>query len=157
VKWQSVVATQKLGKRSPDWADRPVPAARRLVKEPTTAHKTPVGIKLAQGTTILHTPPSDLNSANCQTSHHQLGPKDSMCLGRRPVDWLWRIPMVDASVSCQRARGRIRLHKVQSVPHCTTIWHRVCIIWTLKLEVAVVANGGPRLAVSCCSHALLGR
>jgi hypothetical protein len=65
--------------------------------------------------------------------------------------------MVDASVSCQRARGRIRLHKVQNVPRCTTIWHRMCTIWTLKLEVAVVANEGPRLAVSSFSHALLGR
>jgi hypothetical protein len=37
------------------------------------ADNTPVGIKLAQGTTILQISPSDHNSANCQASHHQLG------------------------------------------------------------------------------------
>lgn len=117
--------------------------------------------KLAQGTTTFKILPSDQSSANCQASHHQIGsqrpPTDSMCLGRRPVDWSWRSPMVDASVSCQRARGRIRPHKEQIVPRCTTIWHGMCAIWRLKLEVAVVANGGPRLDVSCFSHALLGR
>lgn len=86
----------------------------------------------------------------------QRPPASSVCLGRRPVYWSWRSPMVNASVSCKRVRRRIRPRKVQIVPRCTTIWHRMCAIWTLKLEVAVVANGGPRLHVSCCSHALLG-
>jgi hypothetical protein len=111
--------------------------------------------KLAQGTTIVAILSADQSSANRQVSHHQIGsqrpPAGSVCLGRRPVDWSWRSPMVNASVSCQRVRRRIRPQKGQIVPRCTTIWHRMCAIWTLKLEVAVVANGGPRLDVSCCS------
>lgn len=119
--------------------------------------------KLAQGTTVFTSPFRPELGQLPSVSPSNWVPKTSkgsMCLGRRPVDWLWRNPMVDASVSCQRARGRISLQRVLIVPRCTTIWqkwHQVCTIWTLKLEVAVVANGGPHLAVSCSSHALLGR
>jgi hypothetical protein len=91
--------------------------------------KSPVGRELAQGTTIAPLPLRNQCSATCQASHHRIGSQRLPCAWAADrVDWLWGIPIVDASVSCQRARRRIRLQKVHIVPHCTTIWHRMCTI-----------------------------